>query len=151
MMAIVPEDHDFPFPGLREDSLTHINLATAYYRRGDFDRSVSEWEIVRRSSAGDPYPVFSLGMVRLRQGRAREAESYAMEALGLDARCAFAEDVLGLAYFEQGRTLEALEALGRALRLAPKAKFIRAHYLQVRAAYIENAGRNTNQDEGDSI
>jgi len=35
--------------------------------------------------------------------------------------------------------LPALQSLGQALQLAPKEKFIRAHYLQVRAIYIERA------------
>jgi hypothetical protein len=35
--------------------------------------------------------------------------------------------------------LPALRSLGQALRLAPKERFIRAHYLQVRALYIEKA------------
>jgi Flp pilus assembly protein TadD len=78
-------------------------------------------------------------MVSLRQGKFEEAEGYALEALSLDANSAYAHDVLGLAYANQGKMLLALQSLGRALRLAPKEKFIRTHYLQVRALYIERA------------
>jgi hypothetical protein len=35
--------------------------------------------------------------------------------------------------------LPALQSLGQARRLAPKEGFIRSHYLQVRALYIERA------------
>ena len=78
-------------------------------------------------------------MVSLRQGRLGEAEALALEAVGLDAKSAYAYDVLGLAQANQGKMLPALQSLGQALRLAPKEKFIRAHYLQVRAIYIERA------------
>ena len=139
MMAVVPGHSPFPFPALRNDPLTSINLATAYYRRSDFARSREQWEKVRASLGGDPYALYSLGMVSLRQGRLDEAEALALEAVGLDAKSAYAHDVLGLAQANQGKMLPALQSLGQALRLAPKEKFIRAHYLQVRAIYIERA------------
>ena len=139
MMAIVPAQSPFAFPSLQNDALTAINLATAYYRRSDFARSREQWEKVRESLGQDPYPLYSLGMVSLRQGKLDEAEGYALEAIGLDANSAYAHDVLGLAYANQGKLLPALRSLGQALRLAPKEGFIRAHYLQVRAIYIERA------------
>ena len=139
MMAVVPAQSPFPFPALQDDPLTSINLATAYYRRSDFPRSREQWEKVRRSLSQDPYPLYSLGMLSLRQGKFEEAEAYASEALGLDAKSAYAHDVLGLAYANQGRMLPALQSLGQALQLAPKEGFIRQHYLQVRAIYIERA------------
>lgn len=139
MMAVVPGRSPFPFPALRKDPLTSINLATAYYRRSDFARSREQWEKVRESLGEDPYALYSLGMVSLRQGRLDEAEALALEAVGLDAKSAYAHDVLGLALANQGKMLPALQSLGQALRLAPKERFIRAHYLQVRAIYIERA------------
>jgi Flp pilus assembly protein TadD len=87
-------------------------------------------------------------MISLRQDRFEEAEAYAREALALDGKSAYAEDVLGLAYAKQERMAEALQALGRAISLAPKEKFIRDHYLQVRKIYIDNAGRNRDNRNG---
>jgi len=142
MMAVVRAESEFPFPALREHPLTRINLATAHYRAGRLEESKREWEKARALSGRDPYPVFGLGMVSLRQGRADEAEAYALQALEIDARSAYAEDVLGLAHASRGRIVEALGALGRALRLAPKERFIRDHYHQVRAFYIDNAKRD---------
>jgi Flp pilus assembly protein TadD len=139
MMAVVPGQSAFPFPALQNDPLTSINLATAYYRRSDYARSREMWEKVKESLSADPYPLYSLGMVSLRQSKFDEAEAYAHEALGVDANSAYAHDVLGLAYANQGKMLLALQSLGQARRLAPKEKFIRAHYLQVRALYIERA------------
>jgi len=139
MMAVVPGPTHFPFPALQNDPLTSINLATAYYRRSEFMKSRAQWEKVRGSLGQDPYALYSLGMVSLRQGKLDEAEAYALEALGVDAKSAYAHDVLGLAYANQGKMLPALRSLGQALRLAPKEGFIRAHYLQVRAIYIERA------------
>jgi len=139
MMAVIPAQSAFPFPVLQNDPLTSINLATAYYRRSDFTKSREQWERVRESLSGDPYPVYSLAMVSLREGKAGEAEAYAREALNLDGKSAYAHDVLGLAYASQGKIVEALQSLGQALRLAPGEEFIRKHYLQVRAYYIEKA------------
>ena len=139
MMAVVPGQSPFPFPALQKDPLTSINLATAYYRRSDFIKSREQWEKVRESLSGDPYPLYSLAMVSLREGKAEEAETYALKALSLDAKSAYAHDVLGLAYANQGRIVEAVQSLEQALRLAPSEKFIRKHYLQVRALQIERA------------
>lgn len=147
MMVAVPRQRPFPFPDLQKDPLTSINLATAYYRRSDFARSREMWEKVKDSLKADPYPLYSLGMVSLRQGKLDEAEAYAREALGVDAKSAYAHDVLGLAYANQGKMVPALQSLGQALRLAPKERFIRAHYLQVRALYIERARLNDIQNK----
>jgi predicted double-glycine peptidase len=139
MMAVVPGQSPFPFPALQNDPLTSINLATAYYRRSDFIKSREQWERVKESLSEDPYPLYSLAMVSLREGKAEEAEAYALKALGLDAKSAYAHDVLGLAYANQGRIVPAFQSLGQALRLARGEEFIRKHYLQVRALYIERA------------
>jgi tetratricopeptide (TPR) repeat protein len=139
MMAVVPGRSPFPFPALQNDPLTSINLATAYYRRSDFVKSREQWEKVKESLAEDPYPLYSLGMVSLREGKTDEAEAYALKALGVDAKSAYAHDVLGLAYANQGRMVQALQSFGRALRLAPGEEFIRNHYLQARDLYIERA------------
>ncbi len=139
MMAVVPDQSAFPFPALQNDPLTPINLATAYYRRSEFKKSKEQWEKARESLSNDPYPLYSLAMVSLREGKAEEAEAYALKALSLDAKSAYAHDVLGLAYASQGKLVPALESLSQALQLAPGEGFIRTHYLQVRALYIEKA------------
>jgi len=139
MMAVVPAQSPFPFPTLQNDPLTFINLATAYYRRSDYTKSREQWEKAMESLSQDPYPLYSLAMVSLREGKAEEAEAHALKALSLDAKSAYAHDVLGLAYAAQGKVVQALQSLGQALRLAPGEEFIRKHYIQVRALYIERA------------
>lgn len=139
MMAVVPDPSAFPFPALQNDPLTPINLATAYYRRSEFVRSKEHWEKASASLNDDPYPLYSLAMVSLKEGNAGEAEEYALEALSLDAKSAYAHDVLGLAYASQDKMGQALQSLGQAHRLAPGEEFIQKHYLQVRALYIERA------------
>jgi tetratricopeptide (TPR) repeat protein len=142
MMAVVPDQSRFPFPALQNDPLTSINLATAYYRRSDFIKSREQWEKVKESLSEDPYPLYSLAMVSLREGKAEEAEAYAQKAIGLDAKSAYAHDVLGLAYACQEMFAQALQSLDQAVRLAPGEEFIRKHYLQVRALQIERARPN---------
>ena len=139
MMAVVPAQSPFPFPALQNDPLTSINLATAYYRRLDFVKSREQWEKAKESLSGEPYPLYSLAMVSLREGKAEEAAAYALKALSLDPKSAYAHDVLGLAYANQGQLVQALQSLGQAVRAAPGEEFIRKHYLQVRDFYIERA------------
>ncbi len=147
MMAVVPEGAAFPFLALRDDPLTHINLATAHYRRSDFQKSKAEWLKAKELLNGDPYPLYSLAMVSLREGNAGEAESYAQEALRVDGKSAYAHDVLGLAWAVQGKLVQGLNSLGKALRLAPREDFIRNHYLQVRGLYIERASHEIAQNK----
>jgi tetratricopeptide (TPR) repeat protein len=139
MLAVVPGQSPFPFPALQQDPLTAINLATAYYRRGNFTKSREQWEKARDSLGNDPTPLYSLGMISLREGKFPEAESYARQAIDLDAKSAYAHDVLGLAYAKQEKLELALQSLEQAQRLAPREPFIRKHYLQVRALRIERA------------
>jgi len=139
MMAVVPGQSEFPFPDLQADPLTSINLATAYYRRSDFVKSRQLWEKARDALGRDPYPLYSLAMLSLRENKDEEAESYARQALEADAGNAYAYDVLGLVYAGRKNMTQALQTLGQALRLAPGEAFIRKHYLQVRALYIESA------------
>ena len=139
MMVVVPDQSAFPFPALQSDPLTPINLATAYYRRSEYAKSKEQWEKARTSLGDDPYPLFSLAMVSLKEGNAGEAEAYALEALERDGKSAYAHDVLGLAYAGQDKLAEGLRSLSQALRLAPGEEFIRKHYLQVRDLYIERA------------
>jgi tetratricopeptide (TPR) repeat protein len=145
MLAVVPGQSPFPFPTLQNDPLTAINLATAYYRRSDFTKSKEQWEKARESIGADPYPLYSLAMVSLREGKAGEAEAYAQKALSFDAKSAYAHDVLGLAYAKQGKIVQALQSLERARRLAPGEKFIQKHYLQVAALHIERSRLENNK------
>ncbi len=140
-MAVVPAGRDFPFPRLANHPLTAVNLATAYYRRSDYVNSREQWLLAAEQLPGDPYPLYSLGMVSLKMDNAGDAESYALAALKMDPKSAYALDVLGLAYAEQDRIPEALGSLGQAVRLAPDEKFIRDHYQQVRAIHDQIAGR----------
>lgn len=150
MMAILPQHSIFPFPALQNDPLTAINLATAYYRRSDFINSRAQWEIAEKLLADDPYPLFSLAMVSLKENKAEEAEAYAIQATGLDDNSAYAHDVLGLAYARQGKIVQAFQSLEKAVRLAPKEDFIRQHYLQVRGLYLNGALLEKLNYKGDS-
>lgn len=147
-MTAAPTAVEFPCPALREDPLTAINLATAFYRRGEFERSRAEWQAARAALPRDPMPVYGLAMISLRENRLDEAESEARRAVELDGGCAHAHDVLGLVQARRGRWLEALRTLGRAVRLSPREDFIRDHYLRVRDLYIQSARLAGNTKQG---
>ena len=148
-MVVVPDLEAFPFPSVQSHPLTSINLATAYYRRSEFAKSREEWLKAKGLLATDPYPVYSLAMVSLRMDDASAAESYAIEALKLDPKSAYAYDVLGLAYAKQGRIPEAVVALDQAVLLAPEESFIREHRRQVRAL-LQPSGLENQPKKGDS-
>lgn len=127
------------FQELWNHPLTHANMATAYYRKFEYEKSFREWEAVRDAMPEDPYSLYSLGMVCYRMERYDEASEYARLALDLDPNSSYAYDVLGLVLFKKGRITESLKTMSQALRGEPKADFIKSHYLQVRAHYIEKA------------
>jgi len=149
MMAVLPSHSVFPYPALQNDPMTSINLATAYYRRSDYSKSRQQWEKVRTALSTDPYPLFSLAMISLRENKDEEAESLALLALNLDAANAYAHDVLGLAYAKQGKISLAFKSLGQASLLAPKEEFIRKHYHQVRDMYIKKSRLENKPNEGE--
>jgi tetratricopeptide (TPR) repeat protein len=136
MMAVVPSPERFPFPALKNDILTSSNLAMAYFRRSDFLKAREQREKAKES---DPYSLYSLAMVSLKEGKAGEAEAFALKAISMDGNNAYAHDALGQAYARQGRTVKALHSLEQARRLAPGETLIRSHYLQVRAHDSERA------------
>lgn len=145
MLAVVPAGFPFPCPELQYDPVTAINLATALYRRADYERSREQWEKARASLGDDPYLLYGLAMVSLCEGRPGEAEIYARQSLGSDEKNAYAHDALGLAYARQGKISEAFDSLGRAYRLAPNEASIRSHYFQCRDLYIAGARHADNR------
>ena len=99
MLAVVPARKPFPFPALRHDPSTSSDLAAAYYRRSDFLRARDERQKARESG---PFSQYKLAMASLKQGKAREAEAFALNAIGIDGKNAYAHDVLGMAYADLG-------------------------------------------------
>ncbi|MFQ6083364.1 MAG: tetratricopeptide repeat protein [Candidatus Aminicenantia bacterium] len=148
-LAVIPDESFFNFPELKNHPLTNMNLATAYYRKGNYKKSLEEWNKAHKKASFDPYPLYSLSMVHIKIGNYNEAIEWAQKAILLDNKNAFSYDVLGLAYFKLGRLEEALKVLGKAMNLDPKSDFIKQHYLQVRNYYIElNKRKNKSKKEG---
>jgi len=137
-LAVVSKDVDFSSLGIESKYLTYINLATSYYRRSKYDKSLTLWESAHRESPLDPYPVYSKAMTYIRLENKEKALDYAQKAVSMDQKNAFALDVLGLAYYKIGRLKESMKILGQAMKLDPEAEFIRKHYLAVRNYYIES-------------
>ncbi|MFO7866309.1 MAG: papain-like cysteine protease family protein [Candidatus Aminicenantes bacterium] len=142
--AVLPSARALDYPELQDHPVTHVNLATAYYRRDRFRDSFNHWTLAHRGVPDDPYPLYSLGMVCIRMEDFDQAAAYAQEALTLNPDSAYALDVLGLARFKQGKVSESLKILGNALKLNPQEWFIRNHYLQVRDYYIRMKKRDEN-------
>jgi tetratricopeptide (TPR) repeat protein len=135
-LVVVPEETKIPLARIESDPLTHFNLATAYYRRGDYFRAALEWAEARGRMPRDASPYYSLGMVNIRTKDYDRAIACAREAVRLDPRSAAGYDVLGLAQYFKGDVKESLGSLGQALRLDRQSGVIRRHYIQVRDSYI---------------
>jgi len=148
-LAIFPEEEELPFPELKDSYIFHINMATAYYKRKQYDDSITEWEKAAESCKDQPlpYPYYSLAQVYLDLGKTDEAITYALKAVEIDDKSPFAYDVLGLAYHQKGMVVEAAEAMSKAASLRKKEHgFILRHWLKIREEYINwfKKGKNKN-------
>jgi tetratricopeptide (TPR) repeat protein len=137
-LVVVPNDIDFYSLNIEYKYLTYINLATSYYRRSEYEKSLSLWESAQQEKPSDPYPVYSTAMTHIRLDNKQKALEYAKKAVSLDEKNAFALDVLGLTYYKMNKLKESMEILSQAMKIAPEAEFIRKHYLVVRNNYIES-------------
>jgi tetratricopeptide (TPR) repeat protein len=137
-LVVVPDEIEFDSLNIKSKYLTHINMATSYYRRQEYEKSLPIWELACSENESDPYPVYSLAMTHIRLDNKQKALEYAEKAVNMDKKNAFALDVLGLAYYKIGKLEDSLDILSQAMRLAPEAEFIRQHYLVVRNNYIDS-------------
>lgn len=147
-LAVVPDDIEFESLNLESKYLTHINMATSYYRREEYEKSLPIWESACSENPSDPYPVYSTAMTHIRLDNKQKALEYAEKAVNMDKKNAFALDVLGLAYYKIGKLEDSMNVLSQAMRLDPEAEFIRQHYLVVRNNYIDS---HKKKEEGRKI
>jgi hypothetical protein len=77
-LAVFPSDADMPFSELRNSSLTHVNLATSYYRSGRLKESYSQWLLAEEGLPDNPYPLYSLGMLCIRMDQYSKAAAFAV-------------------------------------------------------------------------
>jgi tetratricopeptide (TPR) repeat protein len=136
-LAIFPGKEDIPFPELKDNYIFHVNMATAYYRKKEFQKSIWAWEKAIFKSIDEPLPYYCIAQVFLDTGQLDEAIQYALKALEIDDGHPFAYDVLGLAYEKKGMILESAEALLLAAKFRHKKHdFIFNHWIRVRDLYI---------------
>ena len=100
----------------------------ARYQDGDWEGSKADLEFAADNSSGNPYVLNYLGYSMLIQDDdAVEAEALIRKALERDPENAAFIDSLGWALFLQGRYIEALPQLERAVRLMPNVAEIIDH------------------------
>lgn len=80
-VALAPE-----VPTLRD------TLGWAQLKAGQLDGAARTFETMRADAPGAALPAYRLGLVRLEQGRAKDAQALLQEALALDPGFAYAED-----------------------------------------------------------
>jgi len=151
-LAVFPKDKELPFPELKDNYIYHINMATAYYRKKNYQDSIAEWEWAIEKCQDDPlpYPYYCLAQVLLDIDRTDEAIKYALKAVEIDHKNPFAYDVLGLAYNKNGMIMEATETMAKAAKLRKKEhSFILKHWLKIRDKYINMFKKEKNKDEGE--
>ena len=121
-----------------EDHVARHNLALLYLAAGEEEAAIGELRIVAEHLPNNASVLNNLAWLL----RAREPETalkLAERAVKLTPDSAGALDTLGSVQLELGRRGNALDTLGRALKLDPESAAIRLHYAR---ALIEN-GRGT--------
>lgn len=94
----------------RNDKLL-VELGWQYYKKGNYQKSISELNKALKLNKQNPAVHFNLGLVYQEVGTLTKAESEYRETLRLDQNSKYAYYALGKLYVSQGRYDEAIEHL----------------------------------------
>lgn len=102
-----------------ESAIPHINLASAYEKRGDKDGAILQMKEAARLAPRDAEVRYQLGFLYGQRGRFEEAVVELQTAVDLDPDSAEALNALGMAYGQTGRFAQAEDAFRSALAIDP--------------------------------
>lgn len=114
-------------------ALPHINLASAYEKRGDIDGAISHMKEAARLASRDAKIRYQLGLLYGERGMFEEAINELQTAVDLDPDPAEALNALGMAYGQTGRLAQAEDAFRSALASDPGYTKAAANLEKVRA------------------
>lgn len=100
--------------------LAHYNLGYAYYNKGSFQTSVSEFKEAARLQPEMPMFHLWLGYAYVKLGMTEDAIASFEEAKKLDSGNADVYYNLGLLYLKEGKKAEALDAFKKVIEISPK-------------------------------
>ncbi len=110
------------FPEYETPQLAHYNLGYAYYNKGDYKTSISEFKEAVRLQPDMAMSQLWLGNAYVKSGMTEDAIVSFEEAKKLDSTNVDVIYNLGLAYFKQGKRAEALDAFKKVIELSPKSE-----------------------------
>ncbi len=99
--------------------LAHKAIGDAFFRKGQFDEAIKEYQEALRLDPQYADAGYSLGSAFLRKGQIDVAVSQFQEVIRLDPNNADAYNSLGSACLKQGRIDEAISQFQEAVRLQP--------------------------------
>ena len=97
----------------------HVALAEVYVQAGRLDEALSEIRKTLVMQPRDPWALFHEGTVLLAMNRTREAMLATRRGLDQDPNSADLRHLLGRVWLKLGNQIEAANAFGQAMRLAP--------------------------------
>src|SRR6476469_6831379 len=103
-------------------------LGYALQRSGQLDEAAAHFEKALQMKPDEYMSLLNMGVNRFYQGRVPEAIDYAQAAIRSQADAPKAYNLLGMALAKQNHNEAALEAVRRAVQLAPKDADIRADF-----------------------
>ncbi len=129
-LVILPEDKKSILDKLeiKEDAVTHHNIATALYKRGRIKEAVIQWKKSIEISPEEVTFYYCISYAYIQEQNYDEAIRYGELAVEANNNSGFAYDTLGWAYYKKGMLKEALQNLEKAQQLSPDVGFIKEHY-----------------------
>jgi tetratricopeptide (TPR) repeat protein len=113
----------FPFPN--SGPMAHNNLGTAYYKKGELDKAISEYKLALALRPHYENALNNLGVAYSKKGMVEEAIEQHKIALAINPNSIGALLNLGAAYDTKGELDKAIMAYKKAIALKPN--YARAH------------------------
>lgn len=99
-----------------DSSMAHVDLAASYFQAGKADIAAEELEKVLGKNPKQTQANDLMGLIQMRSGNTKQAESYFKTAIAGDAFNGSAYNNYGLLLCQSGRFDEGMEAFGKALQ-----------------------------------
>lgn len=107
-------------------SIVRNNLGLAYFKRGEIDKAIQEFDEALKLKKGHAEAHNNLGAAYAMEGQSKKAEQHFLAALRLKPDYSDAHNNLGIFYGSQGKMDQAIMHFQQALRSRPN--FADAHY-----------------------
>jgi len=119
-------------------AITDINIATALYKRKEYDESLKYWISASEKLPNHPHPFYGAALVYLRKEEIKLALDWAIKSVTIEPKDIFALDTLAMVYIKLNEKEKAIEALEKAYSINSKDKLIKKHLQEAKALFENN-------------